>query len=240
MQILALDSTAVTASAAVWRNGSLVAQYLLNSGHTHSTTLLPMIRHMLETSGVPLDDIDSMACSVGPGSFTGIRIGIATLKGLAFGANKPCIGVSSLEAMAYGMKCVNGIVCPVINARRTQYYSALFRVQNGAVTRLTADDVILGANLDAILAQYDEPIYLTGDGYESARTFISHPRLMITPEAFCWPGAFAVADAAAHRLENASPETVFTPDDLVPVYLRKTQAEREREERLASAQNGEL
>ena len=239
MYILALDSTAVTASAALWSDGSLMAQYMLNSGHTHSTTLLPMIRHMLETSGVSVDKIDCMACSVGPGSFTVIRIGIATVKGLAFGTDKPCIGVSSLEAMAYGMKSVNGIVCPVINARRTQYYSALFRIQDGAVTRLTEDEVILGADLDGILAEYDESIYLTGDGYESARGFITYPRLMYTPESCRWPTAFAVAEAAAYRLIHASPETVFTPDDLVPVYLRKTQAEREREERLALAQNGE-
>lgn len=239
MYILALDSTAVTASAALWSDGSLMAQYMLNSGHTHSTTLLPMIRHMLETSGVSVDKIDCMACSVGPGSFTGIRIGIATVKGLAFGTDKPCIGVSSLEAMAYGMKSVNGIVCPVINARRTQYYSALFRIQDGAVTRLTEDEVILGADLDGILAEYDEPIYLTGDGYESARGFITYPGLMYTPESYRWPTAFAVAEAAAYKLIHASPETVFTPDDLVPVYLRKTQAEREREERLALAQNGE-
>ena len=239
MYILALDSTAVTASAALWCDGALVAQYILNSGNTHSTTLLPMIRHMLETSGVSVDKIDCMACSVGPGSFTGIRIGIATVKGLAFGTDKPCIGVSSLEAMAYGMKSVNGIVCPVINARRTQYYSALFRIQDGAVTRLTEDEVILGADLDGILAEYDESIYLTGDGYESARGFITYPRLMYTPESCRWPTAFAVAEAAAYKLIHASPETVFTPDDLVPVYLRKTQAEREREERLALAQNGE-
>ena len=239
MYILALDSTAVTASAALWCDGALVAQYILNSGNTHSTTLLPMIRHMLETSGVSVDKIDCMACSVGPGSFTGIRIGIATVKGLAFGTDKPCIGVSSLEAMAYGMKSVNGIVCPVINARRTQYYSALFRIQDGAVTRLTEDEVILGADLDGILAEYDEPIYLTGDGYESARGFITYPGLMYTSESCRWPTAFAVAEAAAYKLTHASPETVFTPEDLVPVYLRKTQAEREREERLALAKNGE-
>lgn len=239
MQILALDTTALTASAAIWRDGSLVAQYILNSGHTHSTTLLPMIRHMLETSGVFLEDIDRMACSVGPGSFTGIRIGIASVKGLAFGKGKPCLGVSSLEAMAYGLKYANGIVCPVINARRTQYYSALFRVADGIVTRLTEDDIVLGADLNSVLATYDEPIYLTGDGYESARGFIAHPKLMLTPELYRWPGAFAVADCAAHIWENASPDTVFTPDELTPVYLRKTQAEREREERIASAQNGE-
>ena len=239
MQILALDTTALTASAALWRDGSLVAQYILNSGHTHSTTLLPMIRHMLETSGVPLANIDQMACSVGPGSFTGIRIGIATIKGLAFGTGKPCLGVSSLEAMAYGMKYADGIVCPVINARRTQYYSALFRVSDGVVTRLTKDDIVLGADLDNVLAQFDEPIYLVGDGYESARGFITHPKLMETPELYRWPGAFAVADCAAHMRDKASPDTVFTPDGLAPVYLRKTQAEREREEKLASVQNGE-
>ena len=217
----------------------MVAQYVLNSGHTHSTTLLPMIRHMLDTAGVSVADIDCLACSVGPGSFTGIRIGIATVKGLAFGTDKPCVGVSSLEALAYGMRSVNGIVCPVINARRTQYYSALFRVQDGVVTRLTDDDVILGADMDAVLAPYDEPIYLSGDGYDTARGFITHPRLMYTPETCRWPTAFAVAEAASVRMQTAREGTAFIPEDMVPVYLRKTQAEREREERLALAENGE-
>lgn len=240
MLILALDTTSLTASAALWRDEVMVAQYFLNSGHTHSTTLLPMIKHMMETSGVSLDDVDLLACAVGPGSFTGIRIGIATLKGLCVGKNVPCVGVSSLEAMAYGMRGVDGIVCPVINARRTQFYSSLFRVKNGMVSRLSEDDIVLGADLDSVLSPYDEAVYLVGDGYGAAREFITHKHLKYTPELYRWPTAFAVADAAANIWNDASDKSVFTQDSISPVYLRKTQAEREREERISAAQNGDI
>ena len=240
MLILALDTTSLTASAALWRDEVMVAQYFLNSGHTHSTTLLPMIKHMMETSGVSLDDVDLLACAVGPGSFTGIRIGIATLKGLCVGKNIPCVGVSSLEAMAYGMRGVDGIVCPVINARRTQFYSSLFRVKNGLVSRLSEDDIVMGADLDSVLSPYDEAVYLVGDGYGAAREFITHKHLKYTPELYRWPTAFAVADAAANIWNNASDKSVFMQDSMSPVYLRKTQAEREREERISAAQNGDI
>lgn len=240
MLILALDTTSLTASAAIWRDEIMIAQYFLNSGHTHSTTLLPMIKHMLETSGTSLDDVDLLACAVGPGSFTGIRIGIATVKGLSAGKNIPCVGVSSLEAMAYGMRGVDGIVCPVINARRTQFYSSLFRIQDGLVSRLSEDDIVLGAELDSVLSPYDEPIYLIGDGYGVAKEFITHKHLKYTPELYRWPSAFAVADAAAHIWCNAPDKAIFTQDSISPVYLRKTQAEREREERISSAQNGDI
>jgi tRNA threonylcarbamoyladenosine biosynthesis protein TsaB len=240
MLILALDTMSLTASAALWRDEVIVAQYFLNSGHTHSTTLLPMIKHMMETSGVSLDDVDLLACAVGPGSFTGIRIGIATLKGLCVGKNISCVGVSSLEAMAYGMRGVDGIVCPVINARRTQFYSSLFRVKNGLVSRLSEDDIVMGADLDSVLSPYDEAVYLVGDGYGAAREFITHKHLKYTPELYRWPTAFAVADAAAKIWNDASDKSVFTQDSISPVYLRKTQAEREREERISAAQNGDI
>lgn len=239
MLILALDTTSLTVSAAIWRDGAMVAQYLLNSGHTHSTTLLPMIKHMMDTSGISLEDVDLMACSVGPGSFTGIRIGIATLKGLSMGKNIPCIGVSSLEAMAYGMKCVEGIVCPVINARRTQFYSSLFRICNGEVTRLSEDDIVLGADLDSVLSPYNESVYLVGDGCDAARGYVTHKSLRYTSEVCRWPMAFAVADLSAHVWNTTDDKASFTAECISPVYLRKTQAEREREERIASVQNGD-
>ena len=168
MLILALESTAAMASAALLRDGKLLAQFSLNSGNTHSTTLLPMAQQILSASALSASDVDLFACTVGPGSFTGVRIGAATVKGLAFGTEKPCVGVSSVEALAWEMRMAEGIVCPLINARRTQYYSALFRVHSGEVTRLTEDDVILDADLPEILSAYDEPVYLCGDGYEAA------------------------------------------------------------------------
>ena len=113
------------------------------------------------------------------------------MKGLAFGTEKPCVGVSSVEALAWGMRMAEGIVCPLINARRTQYYSALFRVHSGEVTRLTEDDVILDADLPGILTAYDEPVYLCGDGYEAAWRADLHPQLCATPPEYRLPNAYA-------------------------------------------------
>ena len=233
MLILALEGTAQTASAALWRDGSMLALSSLASGNTHSTTLLPMVEQMLTALDLSVKDIDLFAASIGPGSFTGVRIGTATVQGLAFGSDKPCVGVSSLTAMAYGIAGFSGILCPVISARRSQLYSALFRADGEHIERLTEDGIVLASELDACLAPYDMPIYLTGDGYEEARAAITHPRLAHTPVSLRYPSAFAVAEAAYDLYTNAPDKTVFTANSLLPVYLRKTQAEREREERLS-------
>ena len=190
MLILALESTAAIASAALMRDGRLLAQASLNSGNTHSTTLLPMTENLLTSCGLTAADVDLFACTAGPGSFTGVRIGAATVKGLAFGTDKPCVGISSVEALAWGMRAADGIICPLIGARRTQYYSALFRVSGGTVTRLTEDDIILDADLPAVLAAYDEPVWLCGDGYTAAWREDLHPQLRFTPEWQRWPVIF--------------------------------------------------
>jgi tRNA threonylcarbamoyladenosine biosynthesis protein TsaB len=234
MLTLALDSTALLASAALSRDGVPLAQDSLLSPHSHSTVLLPMVEQIMRFADVSLGEIDLFACAKGPGSFTGVRIGAATLKGLAFGRNKPCVGVSSLLAMAYGMRYADGIVCPLIGARRGRYYTALFRIRDGAVERLSEDGILPADGLDAALAPYDEPIRLTGDGYESALPFVTHPRLTATPPCWRSPGAFAVAEAAEAILRAAPDPSVFTPEALTVSYLRKTQAERERDERLSA------
>ncbi len=234
MLILALESTAQTASAALWRDGSMLALSSIASGNTHSTTLLPMVEQMLNALQVTVPDIDLFACAVGPGSFTGVRIGIATLQGLAFGSDKPCIGVSSLAAMAYNIAGFSGILCPVIGARRSQFYSALFRSDGEHIERLTEDSIILASELDSYLSNYSMPIHLTGDGYAEARAVITHPMLSATPPSLRVPSAFAVAESAYDLYNSAPDNSIFTVQSLIPVYLRKTQAEREREEKLAN------
>ena len=126
MKILALDSTAIVSTVAICEDEKLLAQFTINNGNTHSETLLPMIEASLKVLKLTTDDIDLFACSAGPGSFTGVRIGAATIKGLAFNRNKPCAPVSSLDALAHNLLYTNGIVCPVMNARRSQLYNALF------------------------------------------------------------------------------------------------------------------
>ena len=142
MKILALESSAVSASVALTEDEKLVAQSFQNCGLTHSRTLLPMVENLLANCGVSLADVDAIAVAHGPGSFTGVRIGVATVKGLALGADKPCLGVSTLEAMAWGARALGGDLCCVMDARAGQVYNALFTVEDGRVRRLCDDRAI--------------------------------------------------------------------------------------------------
>jgi tRNA threonylcarbamoyladenosine biosynthesis protein TsaB len=227
MKILALDSTATIASAALCEDERLLGEYTIQNGNTHSETLLPMIESLLGFHDLTANDVDLFAASAGPGSFTGVRIGAATLKGLAFDTQKPCIGVSTLEALAYNLNIVNGLVCPVMNARRKQVYTALFRYQNGQAERLLPDSAIAIAELDEILKQYDEPVYLTGDGYTITEELLTH-KIIPTPERLRHQSAYSVAQIAwKHYTAGA----VTTDSEMAPTYLRPSQAERERAER---------
>lgn len=234
MLILALDTTATTATAALWRDGSLLCEYTVNAGNTHSVTILPMIEHMTGVCGVDLDSIDAYAVAAGPGSFTGVRIGTATVKGLAFKENKPCIGVSALEALALNLSVCRGMICPVMNARRSQVYTAVFRSDGRNITRLCPDSAMSLEELREYLKQFDDPVYFCGDGYflteEMSGTY--------TPPRLRCQSAANVAAAAELVWNSTEDKSVFSAEKLVPVYLRKPQAEREREERLH--RNGEI
>jgi len=227
MKILALESSALTASVAVCEDGRLLGEYTQNNGNTHSENLLPMVESLLSFLGLEISDIDGFAVSAGPGSFTGVRIGVATLKGLAFGSGKPCIGVSTLEALARNLCVPNGLICPVMNARRKQFYTALFRNNGTSMERLMPDSALSYEELDEALAAYDEPVYLVGDGYALAEDLLTHP-IGHTPERLRYQSAYSVAAVALDAYKSGA----YTTDQaLSPVYLRPCQAERERAER---------
>lgn len=227
MKILALDSTATVASVALCEDGRLLGEYTVNNGNTHSETLLPMVESLLGFFELDTDAVDLFAVSAGPGSFTGVRIGAATIKGLAFNTQKPCIGVSTLEALAYNLSMINGLICPVMNARRKQVYTALFRCKNGVLTRLLPDSAIAITELDELLSSYDEPVYLCGDGYSITEELLTHP-IGFTPERLRHQSAFSVAQVAKAAYDAG----VRTTDvEMAPTYLRPSQAERERAER---------
>lgn len=237
MRILALDTTTPTASAAVWNDGALLGQYTIQT-NTHSTTILPMIESLLANLNLNILELDAMAVSAGPGSFTGVRIGVATIKGLAFSHRIPCIGVSSLEVLAWNLIGCKGILCPVINARRGHVYSAMFSADGeNPPVRQTEDDLISVADLAGKLQEFKVPVYTAGDGYDMLQNAVGAEVLRITPEILRYPSGFSTACAAAAILKNASDPSVFTEAALSPIYLRKSQAEREREERLAKEQS---
>ena len=228
MLILALDSTAVVATAAICEDETVLAAKTVSCGLKHSETLLPMTEELLERAGKSVSDIDLFACSVGPGSFTGVRIGAATVKGLAFGG-KNCVGVSTLEALAYNLRGEKGIISPVMDARRSQTYNALFRWENGELIRLTPDRVIMVDALAKELTAYDEPIFFCGDGYTMAKEAVLLATVQETPEEKIAQNAVSVAALALREYKAGR----FVKDDaLRPTYLRAPQAERERNERL--------
>jgi len=229
MKILAMDSTALTATVAVTDNGELLAEYTLRNGNTHSETLLPMVEHVLSSLGLSASDIDLFAVANGPGSFTGVRIGVATVKGLAFGQNKPCIGVSALEALAGNLCSFSGLICPVMNARRSQVYTALFRSDGERLTRLCEDVAMSTEALDAYLAAFGEPVHFCGDGYELMTEAVKRTQALPTCDRLRHQSAYSVAAAALRAYERGE---AVSDAALSPTYLRLPQAERERLERL--------
>lgn len=227
MLILAIESSAKSASVALFKDETLISQYSQCSGLTHSRTLLPMIEDMFKNSEISPNDIDAIAVAEGPGSFTGIRIGISTVKGLAWALDKPCIGVSTLEAMAWHGVSAGGLICPVMDARRSQVYNALFEIENGGVKRLCADRAISLKELSEEIKADGRVPFLTGDGMELTAKFFDSEGIEYkkAPSNLAYQSAWGVAMAA----KNTEPQSVH---DLLPVYLRLSQAERERQERM--------
>ena len=231
MLILGLESSAKSASAALSRDGALLAQYFQRSGQTHSKTLLPMAEALLRDAALSLADIDAVAVAHGPGSFTGVRIGVAAAKGLCWGADKPAVGVSTLEAMAWGGGCerlgADSVICCAMDARRGQIYNALLRWSGGAPERLTRDRAISLAELSAELgtiAGPGGPVYILGDGAALCYGFLTAEghAAVLAPECVRMQSAWGVCRAAGGQKPRSAAE-------LLPVYLRLSQAERERQ-----------
>ncbi len=231
MLMLAFESSAKAASVALVKDGSLVSQYSQCSALTHSRTLLPMAEDMLKNAELRIADVDCFAVAHGPGSFTGVRIGVSTVKGLAWASNKPCVGVSTLEAMAWHGLAAGGIICPVMDARRQQVYNALFEIRGGKPERLTEDRPIALEALAEALRALESPAFLVGDGAAITAKYLDAVGIpyRMAPENLVWQSAWGVAMAARDKKPG-------TADELLPVYLRLSQAERERQERLKSGQ----
>ena len=213
--ILSVDSSAVTASVALTDNEKIIRNEFVNSGLTHSETLLPMVKRVME--GISFSQIDTIAITAGPGSFTGVRIGVAMVKGLAFSHNIPCCSISTLEAIAHNFD--NGIICAVMDARRMQFYNAIFRVIEGSVERLTPDRAISIDDLREELRQYTEVI-IAGDGARLCFDSIELPQCKLADEDKIYQNAVGVSKAVKNK-------KLISPEMLVPVYLRQSQAERE-------------
>lgn len=230
MRILAFETSAKAGSVALMDENRLLGESYCNTGLTHSQTLLSMAQELLKSCGLSPSDVTAVAVAAGPGSFTGVRIGVAAAKGFAWGAEIPCLGVSTLEAMACNLGVWQGYVCCAMDARRSQVYNALFRAENGQLSRVTEDRAISLAELGEELKNLSDPIFLVGDGsllcYNTLNASVSG--LVLPPEHRMHQRAAGVALLARQQLLAG-----YTPsgDELEVNYLRLSQAERERMER---------
>lgn len=223
MRILSIESSATSAGVAVTENGKLLGEYYTNIGLTHSQTIIPMVESLLNISKVDMNSIDVFSVSSGPGSFTGIRIGISAVKGMADALCKPCFAVSTLETIAYSFSDFEGIAVSVMDARCNQVYTASF--ENGK--RLCADDAILIDELLERLKTYNKKIILCGDGAEMCYNYLKDKidDLYLSPPSNRYQKASSVAFLTEEKILNG--EKTILSGELLPVYLRLPQAERE-------------
>ena len=226
MKIFACDSTAKTASVALCEDNILLAEFTQNGGNTHSETLLPMTEVLLNSMKTDIDEIDVFAVSEGPGSFTGVRIGAATVKGFAHRKDKPCIGVSTLEALARNLAFgEDKIIIPVMDARRGQFYTAKFAFRSGKLDRIGEDTPMSFEDFLEDVRALGERVYLCGDGYAPARKLLGDELSHETPEKLRYQSAYSVAQIAYEKY-LAGDRT--NAEELRPTYLRLPQAERDR------------
>lgn len=224
MKILSLDSSAKTASVAVTDGKSLISECFVNAGLTHSRTLMPMVDNALRQADMSINEIDALCVNAGPGSFTGIRIGVAAVKGLALAENKPCAGVSTLESIAYNFIDENCVVCASMDARCNQVYTALFEISDGTVNRLCDDKAVSIDELAEEISAFKNNVILAGDGAEICFNNMKDKieNIILSAENRRYQRAYGAAQAAA------SNQSLFEDSALLrPVYLRLPQAERE-------------
>ena len=225
--ILAFETSAKAASVALLSKGILLGETYQNTGLTHSQTLLAMAEELLKNCGQTVDDITAVAVAAGPGSFTGVRIGVAAAKGFAWGKELPCYGVSTLEAMATALGVWDGYIVPAMDARRNQTYTAIFRAEAGKLTRIMEDSAISVEELGEKLKNFEKSIFLVGDGANLCYNQLQKevPGLVLPPEHRLHQRASGVALVAQQMLDDGLPGDGAS---LTPNYLRLSQAERER------------
>lgn len=226
LKLLSLDTSSLAASTALWEDDRLVGEFFINAKLTHSQTAMPMVEDLLAATETPLAQVDLFAVSTGPGSFTGLRIGIAAVKGMAHALGKPCVPVSTLKGLAYNLLGFDGYVCPVMDARCQQVYTALFQLVDGRPVQVMDDCAIPLSQLKNQLSGLSKRVFLVGDGAKLCynECIGSCPQITLAPPALLFQKASSVAQAA---LEELALGHALPAKDLAPSYLRLPQAERE-------------
>ncbi len=231
MKILAVDTSATAASVCIAEENKIIGEFCINTALTHSQTLVPMIEQLSKNTGISLSELDAIAVNAGPGSFTGVRIGVAAVKGIAFANNLPCVSVSTLESMAYNLLGSDCIVCAVMDARCSQVYNAMFRVRGDKVERLCDDRALSLEDLKNDLQNYTEKIILVGDGAEITDKFLENSLsgVVIAPINIRTQTASSTACVAFKLISDGN---TMTAEQLMPTYLRLPQAQRELNKKL--------
>lgn len=241
MRILALDSSGLTASVAVVEDEQILFEYTMNYKKTHSQTLLPMLDEAVRMTGLSLGSVDAIAVAGGPGSFTGLRIGSATAKGLGLALDKPLIHVPTVDAMAYRMFGCSGLICPIMDARRNQVYTGIYQMDGDKLQVLEAQMAVEIDELAKKLCTYGKPVIFLGDGVpvhkdRLEKELMTDHDIAFAPAHMNQQRAAAVGMLGIQYYKEGKTETAM---EHKPDYLRVSQAEREREERLKTEKTHE-
>ena len=231
MLVLSVDSSYSTATCALIKDDKILAEINLNDKKQHSVILMRLIDSILKEYEIDINDIDAFIISRGPGSFTGLRIGMATLKGLAFASKKPLISVSTLDALAYNSISFQGIICPIMDALRDNIYICLYKNENNNLTPLIKEQCLNINELLTILKEQTLPIIFVGDGVAKHKEFLQEniPNSFFAPNHSNFPKASSVGELGIKKINDGVIENI---DSINPIYLRKSQAEREYEKRM--------
>ena len=231
MLVLSVDSSYSTATCALIKDDKILAEINLNDKKQHSVILMRLIDSILKEYEIDINDIDAFIISRGPGSFTGLRIGMATLKGLAFASKKPLISVSTLDALAYNSISFQGIICPIMDALRDNIYTCLYKNENNNLTPLIKEQCLNINELVNILKEQTLPIIFVGDGVAKHKEFLQEniPNSFFAPNHSNFPKASSVGELGIKKINDGVIENI---NSINPIYLRKSQAEREYEKRM--------
>ena len=230
MIVLSIDSSSKVATVALLNDDTLLGEYVINDKREHSVLLMPMIENLLKDCELTINDIDGFVVSKGPGSFTGLRIGMATIKGLSFGANKPYISLSFLDGLAYSLSYFNGIICPIMDALRENVYTALYKNEDGEFKNIMEPTPMELPDLLEMLKEKNEEVIFTGDGLLKHKEYIkaNFPNAKFASNHVSLTRASSIGELGLNLLKQG----IKDDPNSAPVYLKKPQAERELEKRM--------
>lgn len=230
MIILSIDSSSPVATCALLRDDCLISEYVINNKREHSVLVMNIVEMLLKDNGIDIDEVDGFVVSKGPGSFTGLRIGMATIKGLAFGANKPYVSVSSLDALAFSSINFNGIICPIMDALRDSVYTCLYKNENGNLKQLIDYSALDLDELVSLLKEKGEDVLFTGDGITKHKAYLQEhlPNAIFAPNHLSIVRASSLGEIGLKLLQAGMYDDVNS----APLYLKKPQAQRELEKRM--------